>query len=458
MDITINDTFIPNDWEQSKSLIKVIGVGGGGCNAVTEMFHQKIHDVEFAICNTDKQSLAISDVPEKIHIGAKGLGAGCNPENGRKAATESIEKIKKSLGTKSEMIFITAGMGGGTGTGAAPVIAKAAKDAGKLTVGVVTIPFRDEGAEFIKRAAMGINELKKYVDSLLIIDNQKLYDVFGNLNIYEAFPKADEVLSNAVKSISDIITREGFINVDFADVKMIMQNSGMAIMGTGTANGPDRATKAVEMAFESPLLNDFDLNTAKGVLVNITSSKEQGPTMAELSQIMEYVNNFTGNAIKRKRGIVIDPTMGDSISVTIVATGFSVNSLPNIDIDNDDNDVILDTDDEVSDMYGQGYGRRYANDNHGRNSSESVKEEQTPYRKSYAKPDGKPVLILEPGDNILELESQPAYLRRNVKLQELGATRQERTEVQQGGEMKIDEINGIHHLSSNNSYLHQTQD
>ncbi len=480
MDISFNDNIIPipEDWKASKSIIKVIGVGGGGCNAVTEMFRQKIHDVEFLICNTDKQSLETSEVPEKIKLGNKGLGAGCNPENGRRAATESIEKIKKALSDSSEMVFITAGMGGGTGTGAAPVIAQVAKELGKLTVGIVTLPFRDEGKEFVKRAIIGIRELKKHVDSLLIIDNQKLYQVFGDLNIYDAFPKADEVLSNAVKSIAEIITRPGFINVDFADVKMVMKNSGMAIMGTGTASGPDRASKAVEMAFESPLLNDCDLNTAKGVLVNITSSKKQGPTMSELAQIMEYVNNFTGNASAFKRGVVIDENMGDKISVTVVATGFNVSNLPQIGMEDDENanrivlgsSGIYGTDDIPTTtsrivLNNMPIAEEHSADNILKNEPEegayaqkihaevAPEKEQSIVIQPYVKRSGKPALILEAGDDIVKLENQPAYMRRNQRLQEQLAHVE-----QESGSMKVEQINGTHHLNSDNAYLHQTQD
>ena len=478
MEISLDENRIqaPEDWSTNKNLIKVIGVGGGGCNAVTEMFRQKIHDVDFLICNTDRQSLETSDVPEKIKLGNKGLGAGCNPENGRRAANESLDKIKKALSDASEMVFITAGMGGGTGTGAAPVIAQVAKEMGKLTVGIVTLPFRDEGKEFVKRAIKGIRELKKHVDSLLIIDNQKLYQVFGDLNIYEAFPKADEVLSNAVKSIAEIITRPGFINVDFADVKMVMKNSGMAIMGTGTASGPDRASKAVEMAFESPLLNDCDLNTAKGVLVNITSSKKQGPTMSELAQIMEYVNNFTGNASAFKRGVVIDENMGEKISVTVVATGFNVSNLPQIGIEDDDENgkivlgesgiysseeiisgsttrIVIDT---MPDATGNmRTGSMGAEGEYAEIQSGPVQKEKQHVAspQPYVKRSGKPALILEPHDDIVKLEVVPAYMRRNQKLQAQLAQSQ-----QESGDMKIDQINGSHHLTSNNSYLHQTQD
>ena len=234
------EEYLPVNWEDSRSIIKVIGVGGGGGNAVNQMFRQGIKDVDFTICNTDTQALQASPIPEKLQLGnvlTRGLGAGCNPEQGRKAALESIERIKESLGGATEMVFITAGMGCGTGTGAAPVIAKVARELNLLTVGLVTLPFRDEGSEFLKRAVLGIKELEKHVDSLLIIDNQKLYKIFGELSIFDAFPKADAVLSTAVKGIAEIITRPGFINVDFADVRMVMQNSGMAIMGTGTGLG-----------------------------------------------------------------------------------------------------------------------------------------------------------------------------------------------------------------------------
>ena len=402
---------VPDGWDMSQSIIKVIGVGGGGCNAVSEMYRQGIKDVDFMVCNTDIQSLKISQVPETLRLGSdltRGLGAGCDPEKGRKAATESIEDIRKSLQGNTEMVFITAGMGGGTGTGAAPVIAQVAKEMGKLTVAVVTLPFRDEGPEFINRAVRGIRELKKHVDSLLIIDNQKLYNVFGELTIFDAFPRADEVLSTAVRSIADIINRPGFINVDFADVRMVMNNSGMAIMGMGEAEGPDRAIDAVQKALDSPLLNDCDLTTAKGVLVNITSSKEDGGlTMAELSQIMDQVRSYTGGAFNKfKRGVVYDPSIGKKISVTIVATGFEINNLPHIDTEEFDGPIPLnpgeiwdDGEDEDNSMPAQ----------------ETVPQNATP-EQIYVKPEGKPALILEPSDDISQLERVPAYIRRNKKL------------------------------------------
>ena len=400
---------VPDGWDMSQSIIKVIGVGGGGCNAVSEMYRQGIKDVDFMICNTDIQSLKISQVPETLRLGSdltRGLGAGCDPEKGRRAATESIEDIRKSLQGNTEMVFITAGMGGGTGTGAAPVIAQVAKEMGKLTVAVVTLPFRDEGPEFVNRAIRGIRELKKHVDSLLIIDNQKLYNVFGELTIFDAFPRADEVLSTAVRSIADIINRPGFINVDFADVRMVMNNSGMAIMGMGEAEGPDRAIDAVQKALDSPLLNDCDLTTAKGLLINITSSKEDGGlTMAELSQIMDQVRSFTGgSANKFKRGVVYDPSIGKKISVTIVATGFEINNLPQIDMDDDpDGRINLDP--------GDIWEEEPPTDKADETDIATAAQKQV-----YIKPEGKPALILNPGDDINELERVPAYIRRNKKL------------------------------------------
>ena len=394
---------LPTD---SPKIIKVIGVGGGGGNAVNHMYQEGIHDVAFVVCNTDRKALEESPVPTKVQLGVEGLGAGNRPNKAKEATEESIEEVKSMLNDGTKMVFITAGMGGGTGTGAAPVIAQVAKEMGKLTVAVVTLPFRDEGPEFIKRAVRGIRELKKHVDSLLIIDNQKLYNVFGELTIFDAFPRADEVLSTAVRSIADIINRPGFINVDFADVRMVMNNSGMAIMGMGEAEGPDRAIDAVQKALDSPLLNDCDLTTAKGVLVNITSSKEDGGlTMAELSQIMDQVRSYTGGAFNKfKRGVVYDPSIGKKISVTIVATGFEISNLPQIDMD-DDNDgpIPLEPgaiwDDEPEDTPEQ----------------EFAQPENT-LKQVYVKPEGKPALILDPGDDINELERVPAYVRRNKKL------------------------------------------
>ena len=365
-------------------------------------------------------------------------------------------------------------MGGGTGTGAAPVIAQVAKEMGKLTVAVVTLPFRDEGPEFIKRAVLGIRELRKHVDSLLIIDNQKLYNVFGELTVADAFPRADEVLSTAVRSIADIINRPGFINVDFADVRMVMNNSGMAIMGMGEAEGPDRAIDAVQKALESPLLNDCDLTTAKGVLVNITSSKEDGGlTMAELSQIMDQVRSYTGgSANKFKRGVVYDPSIGKKISVTIVATGFEVNNLPQINEDEDSDAILFGT----SGIYDTVKSAPKENGNtiiinriepeeepepaaYSRQREEKPARnyvEETPQMEQYVRPQGKPALILDPDEDITEKERIPAYMRRGKKLSGI-ITDQDNAPVQTGGRMTLGQEDGTQQLSSN-SYLHQTQD
>ncbi|MDD2424579.1 MAG: cell division protein FtsZ [Bacteroidales bacterium] len=453
--------YLPVDWEVNNSLIKVIGVGGGGCNAVNEMFRQGIQNVDFMICNTDTQVLAISPVPEKLQLGnvvTRGLGAGCNPEQGKRAAMESLDLIREKLSGPTEMIFITAGMGGGTGTGASPVIAKLAKEMGILTVAVVTLPFRDEGSEFLKRAVLGIRELEKCVDSLLVIDNQKLYKIFGDLTIFDAFPKADAILSTAVKGIAEIITRPGFINVDFADVRMVMHNSGMALMGSGTAKGETRAIEAVEQAFSSPLLNDFDLTTAKSVLVNITSGREKGLTMAELSQIMDYIKSYTGNNPENfKRGVVCDESAGDSISVTVVATGFDMNSLPQISFDGDKivESVVLGQDTvkvEIPERPDQNYTSSITPA-----PAQPVVRTQAERGESSIRKE-KPALIVESGDNILELENQPAYIRKQMKLNNREGSLQPKQDSRESSSFRIEENNGKQQLLSDNSYIHQTQD
>ncbi|MDD2419112.1 MAG: cell division protein FtsZ [Bacteroidales bacterium] len=461
------DDFLPTDWESAKALIKVIGVGGGGGNAVNQMYRQGIKDVDFLICNTDSQALKASPVPEKIQLGSdvtRGLGAGCNPEKGRKAAMESMDAIQASLEGGTEMVFITAGMGGGTGTGAAPVIAQVAREMGLLTVAVVTLPFRDEGPEFLKRAILGIKELEKNVDSLLIIDNQKLYKIFGELSIFEAFPKADAVLSTAVKGIAEIITLPGFINVDFADVRMVMENSGMALMGSGTASGENRAIRAVEEAFSSPLLNDFDLTSAKNVLVNITSSDKHGLTMAELSQVMDYIGEFTGGSASNfKRGVKCDTGIGEAISVTIVATGFDMNSLP-----------------QISSTGGEIIGVHVLGGEE--SQKESVQIKDTPEEKitiisvpapAQKKPvrtndndtneEGgflkkeKPTLIMEPGEDITKLETQPAYVRKQLKVKQQ-ENKLNVNDTKESSTFKLGENNGKQQLLSDNSYIHQNQD
>ena len=324
IDDNMIDNIVPENWATSDDIIKVLGVGGGGCNAVNYMFTQGIKGCSFVVCNTDAQALKGSPVPVKIQMG-RGLGAGTNPINGRNAALESQDQIEKVvLDTHTKMLFITAGMGGGTGTGAAPVIAKMAKDKGILTVAVVTLPFLNEGNEALSRAIDGIHELEKNVDSLLMINNEKLHEYYGNQLIQDAFPQADEVLATAVRGIVEIIKKPGYINVDFKDVETMMKNSGMALMGCGVGSGKDRIEDAVRAAFESPLLNDFDLKSAKKVLVNITCGhNEQGLTMDDLNEINKKIDEYTGRANNFKRGLIWDddPEIGDTIRITSIVTG-----------------------------------------------------------------------------------------------------------------------------------------
>lgn len=314
------------------SIIKVLGVGGGGSNAVNHMYRQGIKDVDFVICNTDAQALASSPVQVKIHIGSsltEGRGAGNKPEIGRQAALENIDEIIEVLQSNTKMVFITAGMGGGTGTGAAPVIAKAAKELGILTIGIVTIPFRFEGQQRINQAIDGINELQEYVDSLLIINNEKLREIYGNLKLSEAFARADTILSTAAKGIAEIITVHGYINVDFADVQTIMTNSGVAIMGSAIAEGENRAIKAIEEALNSPLLNNNDITGARNILLNITSGVDE-ISMDEIGDITDYVNSSIDSNALIIWGTGTDEKLGDKICATIIATGFEPASIPEL--------------------------------------------------------------------------------------------------------------------------------
>jgi len=316
---------------ERSSIIKVIGVGGGGNNAVNHMFERGIRDVNFIVCNTDHQALANSPVPVKVQIGeslTEGMGAGSQPEKGKKAAQENIDDVMDSLSGNTRMVFITTGMGGGTGTGAIPVIAKACKDAGLLTIAVVTIPFKSEGKVRIRYAIDGITELKDHVDSLLVINNEKLREIYGNQGVSTAFAKADDVLTTAVKGIAEIITVTGYINVDFADVETVMKNSGVAIMGMGAAAGENRAIRAIENALSSPLLNSNDITGAKSILINISSGKgEHELTMDELGEITDYMYDAASEDALIIRGLSQDESLGENISVTVIATGFEANSI-----------------------------------------------------------------------------------------------------------------------------------
>jgi cell division protein FtsZ len=307
------------------SIIKVIGVGGGGSNAVNHMFRQGIRGVEFYVANTDIQALQMSPVPNKIQIGlnsTKGLGAGANPERGKTAAMESKDEIRNILANNTKMVFITAGMGGGTGTGAAPVIAQIAKEMGILTVGIVTFPFMFEGKPKYKRAEEGLAELRANCDAVIVILNNRLKEIYGNTSVKEAFNQADEVLTKGAKSIAEIITVSGLVNVDFEDVKTVLKDSGAAVMGSATVDGENRARRAVEMAINSPLLNDTDIFGARHILVSITVSDLDNFKMSELEEINEYVQEKAGEEAEIILGQAIDETLGESITVTIIATGF----------------------------------------------------------------------------------------------------------------------------------------
>ncbi|MCX6301183.1 MAG: cell division protein FtsZ [Bacteroidia bacterium] len=316
---------------ERSSIIKVLGVGGGGNNAVNHMFEKGIRDVNFVICNTDHQALATSPVPIKVQIGealTEGMGAGSQPEKGRKAALENIDNVMDALAGNTRMVFLTTGMGGGTGTGAIPVIAKACKEAGLLTIAVVTIPFKSEGKVRIRYAIDGITELKDHVDSLLVINNEKLREIYGNQGVSTAFAKADDVVTTAVKGIAEIITVTGYINVDFADVETVMKNSGVAIMGMGSASGENRAIRAIENALASPLLNSNDITGAKSILINISSGKgDHELTMDELGEITDYMYEAASEDALIIRGLSQDDTLGENISVIVIATGFEPNSI-----------------------------------------------------------------------------------------------------------------------------------
>ena len=310
--------------KNQSSIIKVIGVGGGGSNAVTHMFRQGIKGVDFIICNTDAQAMESSPVPTKIQLGANltgRLGAGAVPSVGKNAALENVQDLRAILEKETKMLFITAGLGGGTGTGAAPVIASVSKELGILTVGIITIPFSFEGRKRKQHAEQGISELKKYVDALVIISNDKLRELYGDQKLSAAFGHADDVLTTAAKGIAEIITVTGYINVDFEDVKTVMSDSGVAIMGSGKANGPNRALNAVEQALNSPLLNDNDIEGSNNLLLYIASGKEE-ITMDEVTEITDYIQVKTKSSAEVIWGNGIDDSLEDNISVTIIATGF----------------------------------------------------------------------------------------------------------------------------------------
>lgn len=318
--------------DRQNSIIKVIGVGGGGGNAVNNMYKQGIHDVSFVVCNTDAQALKDSPVPERLQLGSEGLGAGNRPEKARLAAEESIDDIKAMLSDGTKMDFITAGMGGGTGTGAAPVIARVSKELGILTVGIVTIPFKFEGNKKIDQALDGVDEMAKHVDALLVINNERLRKVYPDLSLLNGFAKADDTLSVAAKSIAEIITVRGLMNLDFNDVRTVLKDGGVAIMSTGFGEGDGRVRKAIDDALNSPLLNDNDVYNSQKILLSIAFSSENGTdglAMEEMNEINDFMSRF-GSDFELKWGIAIDNTLEKKVKITILATGFGLDDLEDV--------------------------------------------------------------------------------------------------------------------------------
>lgn len=316
--------------EKENSIIKVIGVGGGGGNAVNHMYREGIHDVSFVLCNTDNQALNDSPVPVHLQLGKEGLGAGNKPEKARQAAEETMDDIKKMLSDGTKMAFITAGMGGGTGTGAAPVIAKVSKELGILTVGIVTIPFRFEGDRKIDQALDGVEEMSKHVDALLVINNERLRSIYPDLTVLDAFGRADDTLSVAAKSIAEIITNHGLINLDFNDVKTVLKDGGVAIMSTGYGEGEGRVKRAIDDALNSPLLNDSDIFNARKILLSINFCNESGENSGLMMDEMNDVNDFMakfGGDFEIKWGLATDRELGKKVKVTILATGFGLDDV-----------------------------------------------------------------------------------------------------------------------------------
>ncbi|MBT5529820.1 MAG: cell division protein FtsZ, partial [Cytophagia bacterium] len=395
--------------KQESSIIKVIGVGGGGGNAVNFMYNEGIQGVEFIVCNTDNQALEKSPVENKIQIGSGitgGRGVGGNPEVGEKAAIEDMDKIKNAIGSKTKMLFITAGMGGGTGTGAAPVIAKHASEMGILTVGIITYPFEFEGPKRKTIAESGMELMKTYVDALITIRNDRLLEMFNGLGIGKAFSHADDVLATAAKGIAEIITIPGEMNVDFEDVKNIMKKSGTAIMGNGVAEGEDRAEKAIQQALDSPLLKDKDIKGAKHILLNMTYGSEE-VKIDELTKITSYIRTEVGSDVDMKFGHCFNANMGEELSITIIATSLEgeqvveevIQEVEEAEEENQEQEKIIhdlneecDDDDEQMSLFSQ-------NEPFIKNSQEEERLKELSYN------------IRTPG--VLEkYEKTPAYIRR----------------------------------------------
>jgi cell division protein FtsZ len=318
--------------KSNPSIIKVIGVGGGGGNAVNHMFREGIHDVTYVLCNTDRKALEDSPVPNHLQLGKDGLGAGNRPEKAKAAAMESIEEIRQMLSDGTRMVFVTAGMGGGTGTGAAPIIAQCAKDMDILTVGIVTIPFLFEGKVKILQALQGVSEISKHVDALLVINNERLREIYQDLSVSNAFAKADDTLSIAAKSIAEIITMRGIINLDFNDVKTVLKNGGVAIMSTGYGEGSGRVSRALEEALHSPLLNNNDIYNSKKVLLNINfcaDDEHNSLMMEEMNEVNDFMAKFKED-VEVKWGLATDPSLGNKVKITLLSSGFGLQGITGV--------------------------------------------------------------------------------------------------------------------------------
>lgn len=401
--------------EKENTIIKVIGVGGGGGNAVNHMYREGIHDVSFVLCNTDMQALNDSPVPMKLQLGKEGLGAGNKPEKARQAAEESINDIKSMLSDGTKMTFITAGMGGGTGTGAAPVIARVSKELDILTVGIVTIPFRFEGKKKINQALDGVDEMAKHVDALLVINNERLRKIYPELTVLDAFGKADDTLSVAAKSIAEIITNHGLINLDFNDVKTVLKDGGVAIMSTGYGEGDGRVKLAIQDALNSPLLNDNDIFNSKKILLSINFSKGSdkenqatgGLMMEEMNEVNDFMEQF-GSDFEIKWGIGLDPDLGNKVKVTILATGFGIRDVDGMD--SHIKKVVKEADDKTTETeikQGIRFGKFYPGDNG------TTVYKSRPHIFRFRPED------LDNEEVILAVENTPTYKRTSQQVKEL---------------------------------------
>lgn len=483
---------LPKEYD---SIIKVIGIGGGGSNAVNHMYNQGIVGVNFMVCNTDAQSLEQSQVPTQVQLGpglTDGRGAGSQPEVGKNATIESIDEIKQMFGANTKMVFITAGMGGGTGTGGAPIVSKAARELGILTVGIVTTPFNFEGRKRIMQAHKGIEEIKQNVDTLIVISNDKLREQYGNLSLSEAFAKADDILTTAAKGIAEIITVPGYVNVDFEDVNTVMKDSGVAIMGTGVASGDDRALKAVKMALASPLLNDNDIRGAEHILLNITSGAKE-VLMDEVSEITNYIQEAAGYTSEVIWGNGTDDALEDKISVTVIATGFESkfekNGLPRVQ-----EKVVLSLDDPpINHISSNGRHREdepvkervYQPRHETRKVTFDLEEQEVPafkqkveekpmeyynkYNRNHKKRDEeeeKMKVFMErkkrlrglslklQSSNLRELENEPAYKRRNITLEDTPHS----SETNISKYSLVEDENKKNEIKKGNTFLHGNVD